>query len=242
MLFNKSLKYSYADQKSQNMRIRSTALTVLIFLAIYFLFTNYLFSIKVLENSSMEPDLKSGDRFIFYSFALQKMMPDSVPLSKLPMRRGDIVLINQYQNGSTGFFNSLIDRLFRFFTIGQIGKPGKLDRLFIKRVIALSGDTVSMTNYVVRVEPAGQPYVFTEFELSSKPYNINIPQISPLWDSSIPFSGNMEKIVVESDTCFVLSDDRSNTNDSRTWGVINTDLVIGKALVRFWPPTRLGRP
>jgi signal peptidase I len=41
---------------------------------------------------------------------------------------------------------------------------------------------------------------------------------------------------------FVLSDDRSNTNDSRTWGAVPIDFIAGKALFRYWPVTRLGRP
>jgi signal peptidase I len=62
-----------------------------------------------------------------------------------------------------------------------------------------------------------------------------------LWDTSIPFSGNMDRIILGEDECFVVSDDRSNTNDSRTWGPVSADRITGKAVFRYWPFTRIGR-
>jgi signal peptidase I len=99
-----------------------------------------------------------------------------------------------------------------------------------------------MTNFVIRVKPAGSSYGLTEFELADRPYDVTIPQIPALWDESLPFSGYMDRIVLGEDECFVLSDDRSNTNDSRTWGAIPLDFIAGKVLFRYWPVTRLGRP
>jgi signal peptidase I len=92
------------------------------------------------------------------------------------------------------------------------------------------------------VKPRGELYSFTEFELWDRPYEVTIPQVPALWDESLPFSGTMERIVLGPGECFVLSDDRSNTNDSRSWGPVPVKLVAGKALFRYWPLTRLGRP
>jgi signal peptidase I len=52
----------------------------------------------------------------------------------------------------------------------------------------------------------------------------------------------MDRIILGEDECFVLSDDRSNTNDSRTWGPIPVHRLAGKVLFRYWPLTRLARP
>ncbi|GMO53580.1 MAG: signal peptidase I [Termitinemataceae bacterium] len=243
LFFSKWLKYSYVDQKTQNIRTRAKVLTVILFFVVYILITNYLFMFKILENSSMEPGLKKGDRFILYSFKLQKSLPDSFAISHLPLKHGNVVLINNYQNKKENVFESFVDKLFRFFTIGGAGFPGKESRLFLKRVVALEGDTVSMTNYIMRVQPAGESYTYTEFELSGKTnYDVNVPSVSALWDTSIPFSGNIEKFTLGKDQCFVLSDDRSNTNDSTTWGPIDTDLIQGKVILRYWPLNRLGFP
>jgi signal peptidase I len=99
-----------------------------------------------------------------------------------------------------------------------------------------------MTNYVFRIKPQDASYSLTEFELAEKPYNVTIPPGSALWDESLPFSGNMAAIVLRENECFVVSDDRNNTNDSRTWGAVPLDQVTGKAVFRYWPLFRIGRP
>jgi signal peptidase I len=99
-----------------------------------------------------------------------------------------------------------------------------------------------MTNFVFRVKPSGDSYRLTEFELSDILYEVAIPHVPALWDEAIPFSGNMDRIVLGEDECFVISDDRSNTNDSRTWGPVSVDLITGRALFRYWPLTRIGMP
>jgi signal peptidase I len=98
-----------------------------------------------------------------------------------------------------------------------------------------------MSNYVIRVKPAGENYELTEFELAEKDYVPELPQVSLQWDESIPFSGSMDSITLKAEECFVLSDDRSITNDSRTWGPVTADSITGKALVRYWPLTRFGQ-
>jgi signal peptidase I len=52
----------------------------------------------------------------------------------------------------------------------------------------------------------------------------------------------MAAIVLKDNECFVVSDDRNNTNDSRTWGAVSLDLIAGKAVFRYWPILRMGNP
>ncbi|MDR2842425.1 MAG: signal peptidase I [Spirochaetaceae bacterium] len=224
------------------MRRRSVVVWVLLFFALYVFFTNSLFSMKMLDNTCMQPGLNPGERFVFFSFNLQKILPDVDQLPDLPLHRGNIVLLKNYENQKTNIFFSIAGKLFRFFTIGKVGFPGDTGQLFIKRVIALPGDTISIKNFVARVQPAHDPYTYTEYELADKTYIINIPLVSTLVDSSVPFSGDMEEVVLGDDQCFLMSDDRSNTNDSRTWGPVDTDRIIGKAIFRYWPVNKLGLP
>ena len=70
----------------------------------------------------------------------------------------------------------------------------------------------------------------------------NIPHLPLLWDSSLPFSGNLDPVILGSNEVFLLADDRTASNDSRTWGPIPVSNLRGKALFRYWPFTRLGRP
>ena len=130
----------------------------------------------------------------------------------------------------------------RFFSLQRFSLFPKEDDLYIKRVIGLPGDTITMNNYIIRIKPAGDNYEYTEFELTEPDYTPELPQPSRQWDESIPFSGSMDPLVLGKEECFVLSDDRSITNDSRTWGPVKADSITARLLVRYWPLTRLGKP
>jgi signal peptidase I len=239
-MFNKWLKYSYAAQKDQRHRIRWVLLWVSAIFLLYALLTTLIFSVRHLKNDTMQPGLHSGDRIIFTSHAIFRLLPDAAGANRL--KRGNVVLVDTAQGKKPDFFSFVLDTVIRFFTAQQLGLGNRESYFYVKRVIGLPGDEITMTNFVVRVKPAESNFSFTEFELWDRPYNVTIPQVPALWDESLPFSGNMEKIVLGEDECFVLSDDRSNTNDSRTWGPVPMDYITGKAVFRYWPVTRIGLP
>ncbi|MDR0555334.1 MAG: signal peptidase I [Treponema sp.] len=241
--FSKWRKYSYVAQKDQRHRIRGIALWFSAFFILYVFLTTFIFSTRLLENETMQPSLHSGDRIIVSSLVFYHLLPDILWQGRAPpFRRGNIVLVDTAPGLRQSALNSIIDVFLRFFTGQQVSIAGREEHFFIKRVIGLPGDEITMTNFVIRVRAAGSDYNLTEFELADRPYDVTIPQIPALWDESMPFSGSMERIVLGDNECFVLSDDRSNTNDSRTWGPIPIDYIAGKVLFRYWPFTRLGRP
>jgi signal peptidase I len=233
------LKYSYAAQKDKRHRIHWWVIFFAAFFLLYIVLSTFFFSTGVLENDTMQPGLRKGDRFIFSPF-IHRLLPDDATMGSL--HRGNIVLVDTGRKKKQQVATSIVDTLIRFFSAQRISIADRTGDYFIKRIIALPGDEISMTNFVIRVKPSGSSYGLTEFELADRPYDVTIPQIPALWDESLPFSGSMDTLILGEDEYFVVSDDRSNTNDSRTWGAVPIDFIAGKALFRYWPVTRLGRP
>jgi signal peptidase I len=235
-------KYFYADQKGRYYRVRFIILLSLFLITLYASLTSIFFSVRVLENNTMASNLRPGERFIFSSYSIYSLIP-SLDLEKdpLPFRRGNVVLVDMFREKKPNLFFSILDGALRFFTFQRFSLIDQKEHLFVKRVIGLPGDEIIMTNFVIRIKTNGSAYSLTEFEVTEQDYTPDIPHVPALWDSSLPFSGDMDRIVLGANECFVLSDDRSNTNDSRTWGPVPVKNISGRALFRYWPFTRLGR-
>lgn len=94
----------------------------------------------------------------------------------------------------------------------------------IKRVIAQEGQQVRIADGIVHVD--GIPL--------SEPYTSDVPTIAE--DS--PY----RELVVPAGCLYVLGDNRNpdKSRDSRTFGVVNAERVIGKAFVRLFPFSRVG--
>jgi len=229
-MFDKWMQYSYAAQKHQRHRLLKFILLFFVIFIAYNCLTAFLFSVWVIDNNAMQNGLNSGDRLILLSYR--------TPLIKKELQRGSIVLIDKRGNAEKMPLR-VIDSVIRFFTAQRISVFSGDGQFFIKRVIALPGDEISMTDYVFRVKTKDGAFSLTEFELALKPYDPVIPLTSRLWDETVPFSGSMDAIVLGQDECFVISDDRSNTNDSRTWGPISSSIISARAVLRFWPLTKI---
>jgi signal peptidase I len=91
------------------------------------------------------------------------------------------------------------------------------ERRFIKRIIGLPGDTVTVREGQVLVNslPLEEPYV-------SAP-----PRYDGTW-------------TVEDGHVFVLGDNRNNSSDSQNWGSLRKEEIIGKAIIVYWPLGDLG--
>ncbi|HMS23763.1 MAG TPA: signal peptidase I [Candidatus Saccharibacteria bacterium] len=92
----------------------------------------------------------------------------------------------------------------------------------IKRVIALPGEKVVIKNGVVTVYTSEQPEGF----------NVDEGQD---YASNIGNTGGEVNVKVENDEVFVLGDNRNNSLDSRVFGPINSNNIIGKLAFRIYP-------
>ena len=93
--------------------------------------------------------------------------------------------------------------------------PGKD---FIKRVIGLPGEEVQLVDGQVHINGISlhETYVHNPTQRTWGPE------------------------VVGDSEYFVLGDNRSNSSDSRSWGMLDGEAIIGKAWLSYWPPPYLG--
>lgn len=90
---------------------------------------------------------------------------------------------------------------------------------FIKRVIAVEGQEISVAD--------GQVYIN------------GVPQVEPYAVGGKNLQPESSSLVLKSDEVFVMGDNRSNSQDSRFFGPVAEDAIVGKAFVIYWPPSRI---
>lgn len=95
----------------------------------------------------------------------------------------------------------------------------------IKRVIALGGEIVSIKECVVYVNriPLSEPYL-----------PVRDRELADL--SARCGTVEMDEMTLESDEVFLMGDNRPQSFDSRMFGPVNENQIIGQAFVLVWPP------
>ncbi|MGB7272543.1 MAG: signal peptidase I [Geitlerinemataceae cyanobacterium] len=123
---------------------------------------------------------------------------------------------------------------------------------FIKRIVGLPGDTVKIEDGRVYINEKllEEPYTDqTENANSDGLGEILTPSGTSIdvCKNKLPYfvkqgQGSTEvwTATVPQESYLVMGDNRNNSYDSRCWGVVAHDDVIGRAVVRFWPPQRVG--
>jgi signal peptidase I len=104
---------------------------------------------------------------------------------------------------------------------------------FIKRVIGLPGETVVLENGAVFIQsPGGVPVRLDE------PYLVTGVEGTPAPTLPRDAQGTTEWIVPDGHY-FVMGDNRPDSQDSRFFGPIDRDLIVGRAFVRYFPLDRI---
>lgn len=182
--------------------LQTILLTLVIFAAVRSVVQNF----KV-DGASMEPTLHTG----------QYLLIDKVSYFKL---QGPLLQIAEQLHlvapGSS-------DGVFPFGgpkrgDIVVFRYPGGPERDFIKRIIAMPGDTVQIDR--------GRVYV--NGVLQHEDYIEALPSYS-LPPQKVPPG-----------SYFVLGDNRPNSSDSHIWGYVPEENLIGRAWISYWPPSQWG--
>lgn len=168
-----------------------------------------------IPSESMEPTLDVGQRVLVNRF-LYNFTDPSI---------GDIVVFHPPAGADSTECGIKIDgRQPR-----EVGMPcpkptaAQSSQNFIKRIVAGPGDTFSVKDghpVVNGVEKTDEPYI-------------------------IPCGGNEacnlpKTIKIPADHYFMMGDNRGASDDSRFWGPVPRDWIIGEAFATYWPPDRIG--
>lgn len=112
--------------------------------------------------------------------------------------------------------------------------PTNQDTVMVKRVIGVPGDTVRFLGNTVQVLPGSDP---------SRSF---LDVVTPIASAAgiadpVPIEGaGAVSIALQADEHFVLGDNRGGSSDSRHWGAVARDAIIGQAVLRVYPWSRIG--
>ena len=163
-----------------------------------------------IPSESMEPTLDVGQRVLVNRFLYH--FEDPSP--------GDIVVFHPPAGADSGTECGVEPKA---------GEPcpqptkGESSQNFIKRIVAGPGDTLSVKE--------GHPVV-NGVEKKDEPY------ITPCGAAA---ACNMPRTIkIPPDHYFMMGDNRGASDDSRFWGPVPREWIIGKAFATYWPPDRIG--
>lgn len=173
----------------------------------------------VIPTASMEDTLLIGDHLLVDKLAYSP--PGAISRYILPYeepKHGDVIV-------------------FRY--------PADISQTFVKRVIGIPGDRLKIVNQVVYRNGVAlkEPYVYHKsaiidsyrdnFPSEPPPYTYD-PARDPLLRDMLEHHVVNGEVVVPPGSYFAMGDNRDNSLDSRYWGFVPRDNIIGKPLLIYW--------
>jgi signal peptidase I len=176
-----------------------------------------------IPSGSMERTLQEGDKVLVLKLTTTLRTP----------QRGEVVVFRGTDSWDPEYRPATgDDTMFSTFTTGMLdliglAKPDEKD--FIKRVIAVGGDTVSCCdadgNVVVNgVSLHEEAYVYENSPLEIEPGACG--------------ARRFEEVAVPEGEVWVMGDHRGNSSDSRCSGTVPVENIIGRAIALVWPTDR----
>lgn len=216
------------------------SLVVTLIMAIFGM--TFILQAVTVPTGSMQNTILVGDYLLVNKFIFA---PGGKPLPFLPQReieRGDIIVF-KFPGYPAELRKSEMEKR-------QAGPPYQIN--FVKRVIGLPGDKVEVKNNSVYINDQLLPEhriigdapddisALTTKEIEPRQPN----QTYDVYYEEAAFQGNPERdytyagegkpFTVPENSYFVLGDSRNRSLDSRYWGVVSRDLVVGRAMFVYW--------
>jgi len=181
-----------------------------------------------------------GTTFVVQAFKIPSMSMEQTLLV------GDHLLVNKFIFGGRGAW---YDRLLPYREIrrGEIivfKFPFDDHAHYVKRVIGVPGDRVKIVDQQVSVngKPIPEPYKVHD-AASYDPYGDNFPpgsrhflqrSVRPEWAEEILKHVEDGELVVPPNKYFVMGDNRDRSWDSRYWGFVDRESVMGRPVLIYW--------
>ena len=210
---------AHDDDHAGEGSIKEVIVTIVAALALAWFVQGYLVKPFRIPSGSMENTLRCGDRVLVNRFGYHFGKP----------HRGDVVVFHPPAG---------IDergRPDRDVIAGEGATPprrknGERDVIranvnYIKRIVGTPGD---------RIEVRGH-HAYINGKKLDEPYLHPLPK-----DASISSESEFQEITVPKNMYFMMGDHRDNSADSRVFGVVPREFIIGKAFMEYWPPQRIG--
>ncbi len=198
-------------------------LVVIVAVAVGLAFTIQLFIVKPfrIPSGSMLPTLKIGERVLANRFLYRFSDP----------KRFNIIVFHPPQGEepqSCGVNHSPLSPCPK-------GTSQRASVNFIKRVVGLPGDRLSIRY--------GRVYIngkLNDTDKASFCNDENCTQPRPARFCNIPQCNMPRPIKIPAGYYFMMGDNRGNSADSRFWGPVPRDWLIGEAFFSYWPPSQFG--
>lgn len=190
--------------------------TIAIALIIAFLIKGFLFDVVRVDGDSMYPTLLDNDRLIITKLGYTPNQKDIIILDSTYKRREQYYAIREQNGENINFATKFIES----FSLPQDLKK----RFYVKRIIALPGQTVDIVDGKVLVDG----------EILNEEY---YQGTTPISDPTVNYP-----VTIDEGHVFVMGDNRHNSSDSRssTLGQVPIDAILGKAQIRIWPLNSIG--
>jgi signal peptidase I len=195
-----------SSQQADNSWFGELARTVVLSIVLALGIRTFVAEARWIPSGSMEPTLNGTPN----QWEADKIIVDKLRYRFTQPQRGDIVV----------------------FSPTETLRQEQYNDAFIKRIVALPGETVELRDGKVYIN--NQP--LDEISYLQSPQRTEIDVCTS--GSQPPFLAQTQTI--PPDSYLVLGDNRNSSYDSRCWGVVPRQNIIGRAIVRFWPLNSIG--
>ena len=161
---------------------------------------------------------------------------------------GDYLLVDKFCYGDSGLWNHVLP--YRKVGRGDIivfHYPVNPAQHFVKRVVGVPGDRVRLINKRVYVngQSLDEPYV-QYISSGREPYRDDFPRtdvpafgVNAKWWSQMRKLVEDRQLIIPEGHYFVLGDNRDDSQDSRYWGFVPRENIIGRPLLIYWSAANL---